>query len=134
VCGVTDLSVHYESCSHFLSFLISPWVTPILEGVILGFFNVALSLNSQTNKMIKNVFKFVCFPQTCARKNCDGVNGRLRGESSVRRPGIEDPNRRQRKLSNTFFHQQGICHTYIYERGRTGGWQDMHCSHLFKVC
>ena len=32
----------------------------------------------------------------------------------------------------TFF-TKGICHNYMYERGRTGGFQDMYCSHLFKV-
>ena len=36
-------------------------------------------------------------------------------------------------LSNNIVYLKGICHKYIYERGRTGGWQDMHCSHLFKV-
>ena len=36
-------------------------------------------------------------------------------------------------LSKIFLAGQGICHQYMYERGRTGGFQDMHCSHRFKV-
>jgi len=36
-------------------------------------------------------------------------------------------------LSNIFLGGQGVCHKYIYKRGRTGGWQDMYCSHLFKL-
>ena len=36
-------------------------------------------------------------------------------------------------LSKIFLAGQGVCHKYIYERGRTGGFQDMHCSHRFKV-
>ena len=27
----------------------------------------------------------------------------------------------------------GSCHGYTIERGRTGGWQDGHCPHLFKI-
>ena len=37
-------------------------------------------------------------------------------------------------LAKMYMCSQGICHSYIYERGRTGGWQDMHCPHCFKVC
>ena len=36
-------------------------------------------------------------------------------------------------LSKIFLAGQGVCHKYIYERGRTGGIHDMHCSHRFKV-
>ena len=28
---------------------------------------------------------------------------------------------------------QGICHGYHYQRGQTGGWQDVWCEHLFKI-
>ena len=35
---------------------------------------------------------------TCARKFYDGVNGGPKGGSSMRRPGSEDPHRRQRKF------------------------------------
>ena len=28
----------------------------------------------------------------------------------------------------------GPCHGYLQERGRTGGWQDCFCPHLFKIC
>ena len=87
VCAVTELSVLNPVFS-FSLFVISPWVTSILEGVILGFFNVALSFNSQTNKMIRKLFKLFCFPP---EKKSAGVNGRFRGSSSVHRPGIEDP-------------------------------------------
>ena len=34
---------------------------------------------------------------------CAGVNGGLIGGSSVRRPGSEDPNRRQQNLFNNFY-------------------------------
>ena len=37
-------------------------------------------------------------------------------------------------LSKIFLAGEGVCHEYIYERGRTGGFQDMHCSHRLKVC
>ena len=28
----------------------------------------------------------------------------------------------------------GSCHGYMQQQGRTGGWQDCHCPHLFKLC
>ena len=34
-------------------------------------------------------------------------------------------------LSYSLF--QGTCHGYMQERGRTGGMQDCHCPHLFKI-
>ena len=35
-------------------------------------------------------------------------------------------------LQNQYY--LGPCHGYLQQRGRTGGWQDCHCPHLFKLC
>ena len=52
-----------------------------------------------TRKLIR-IFEFFLSPtsDTCAKKISTGVNGGLSGGSSVRRPGSEDPHRRQRKF------------------------------------
>ena len=36
-------------------------------------------------------------------------------------------------LTNIILCGQGICHSYTYKRGRTGGWQDLWCEHNCKV-
>ena len=36
-------------------------------------------------------------------------------------------------LTNIILCGQGICHSYTYKRGRTGGWQDLWCEHECKV-
>ena len=99
VCAVTELSV-FNPVFSFSLFVISPWVTSILEGVILGFFNVALSFNSQTNKMIRKLFKLFCFPPRKKFCWCQWPIQRIVERAQTWDRG---PHRRQLKLSNTFF-------------------------------
>ena len=38
-----------------------------------------------------------------------------------------------KRMSNMFMSGQGPCHGYTSKRGRTGGFTDVFCDHLFKV-
>ena len=95
--------------SMFQLFFLSVPVTFLLEGVIVGFWNLGFFLTKKclespdmANKSIRNFSDFFSSPWHVCRKISAGVDGGLSGGSIVRRPGSEDPHQRQRKFSSPF--------------------------------